>query len=59
MILRHGINFDLTFTADDEFEDYADPHVVGRCRALYDYDASQRDELSIKFGKVIIATVLV
>lgn len=39
------------FSAEDEFEDYADPHVVGRCRALYDYDASQNDELSIRPGE--------
>lgn len=54
MILRHGMNFDLTFIADDEFEDYTDPHVVGRCRALYDYDASQTDELSIKYGRYFL-----
>ncbi|XP_048755732.2 nostrin-like isoform X8 [Ostrea edulis] len=39
--------------ADDEFEDYGDNHVIGRCRALYDYDAGQGDELTIKYGDVI------
>ncbi|XP_061167166.1 nostrin-like isoform X3 [Saccostrea echinata] len=40
--------------ADDEFEDFTDhSHVIGRCRALYDYDANRNDELTIKHGDVI------
>ncbi|KAK3108067.1 hypothetical protein FSP39_000542 [Pinctada imbricata] len=38
---------------DDEFDDVEVGHTIGRCRALYDYQASQTDELSIKYGDTI------
>ncbi|XP_012937667.1 nostrin [Aplysia californica] len=40
---------------DDDFsdDDFPSPTVIGHCRAIYDYDASQSDELSIKTGDVI------
>ncbi|CAG5124058.1 unnamed protein product, partial [Candidula unifasciata] len=40
---------------EDEFidEEFPSPAVIGHCKALYDYKASQTDELSIKAGDVI------
>lgn len=35
--------------ADDEFETES----IGRCRAIYDYDATHSDEMSIKQGDII------
>ncbi|XP_076466064.1 nostrin-like isoform X2 [Babylonia areolata] len=42
-------------TSDNEFDDFDDipSSPVGTCKALYDYDASQTDELSIRKGDVI------
>lgn len=44
---------DEPFIDDDEFDDVPEPHsnrVIGRCRALYDYSASQPDELELQSG---------
>ena len=38
------------FIGEDEFETES----IGRCRALYDYDATQRDELTIHEGKSVV-----
>ncbi len=36
---------------DDEFDTFdQSPTVIGQCRAIYDYAASQYDELTIKPG---------
>ncbi|KAL8604909.1 hypothetical protein ACOMHN_028537 [Nucella lapillus] len=41
--------------ADDEFDEFDDlPSPVGKCKALYDYDANEADELSIKKDDVIV-----
>ena len=42
---------------DDEFDNYDlhSPTVLGQCRAIYDYAASQYDELTIKPGKVFLS----
>ncbi|KAL8616588.1 hypothetical protein ACOMHN_036620 [Nucella lapillus] len=43
-------------TAEDDFDDFDDTpsSPVGTCKALYDYEATQTDELSIKKGDLIV-----
>lgn len=38
-------------TVDEEFPS---PTIIGHCKALYDYDAAQADELSIRVGKLTV-----
>ena len=48
---------DESYPSDDEFdEDYTSSGFIGQCRAQYDYDAAQSDELSIRAGDVINLT---
>ncbi|XP_046846838.1 nostrin-like [Xenia sp. Carnegie-2017] len=42
------------YASDNEFDDsYAQPGYIGQCAAVYDYDATQSDELTIRSGDVI------
>ena len=48
----------LVVDDDDEFNDQS-PMVMGQCRAIYDYAASQYDELTIKPGACVCVHVCV
>ena len=39
----------------DDFDDHPTP--IGRCRAMYDFDASGVDELSLRKGELLILIV--